>query len=92
MRFVKVKVLEKRRKKLNYLEGKLDEFIALGVPYARIEFEEDEYVNNGSCAGAYRVAIKRYNKEDVIFCKSINRKVYLINLKLTSKEDIKDGV
>lgn len=82
MRFKKVKVLEKPRRKSGYLEEVLNEFIAMNVPYAQIEFEDDEYVNSGSCSSSYRTAIKRYGKEDLVDCRSINCKAFLINKKL----------
>lgn len=82
MRFVKVKVLEKPRRKSGYLEGKLDEFIAMNIPYAQIKFDDDEYCSSHSCTGAYQTAIRRYEKEDILDCRTINGKTFLINKKL----------
>ena len=82
---MKVKALEKPRRNSGYLEGKLNDFIAMNTPYVQIVFEDGEYVTAGSCAGSYNRAIKRYEKTDSLECKCINRKVFLINKKLTKK-------
>lgn len=89
MRLMKVKVLEKRRRKSGYLEGVLNDFIAMNIPYAQIKFDDDEYINAGSCSSSYRIAITRYEKEDILDCKTINGKSFLINKKLANKADIK---
>lgn len=86
MRMLQVKTLEKRRRK-RHLEEELDDFVAMNVAYAQIIFEDDEYISPGSCCGSYRKAIKMYEKKNVD-CKCINKKVFLINLKLSKKEDI----
>lgn len=88
MRFMKVKVLEKPRRKNGYLEGKLNEFIAINVPYAQIIFEDGEYCDVGSCTGAYATAIRRYDKTDILECKTINKKTFLINKKLVKKMEV----
>ena len=60
---MKVKVLEKPRRKSGYLEGVLNDFIAMNVPYAQIKFDDDEYIGSGSCTSSYRTAIRRYGKD-----------------------------
>lgn len=88
MRFVKVKVLEKPRKCSGYLEGKLDDFIAMNIPYAQIKFDDDEYCSAHSCTGSYQTAIRRYGKEDILLCRTINSKTFLINKKLGGSVDV----
>lgn len=89
MRFMKVKVLEKPRRNSGYLEGKLNDFIAMNTPYVQIIFEDGEYCNPGSCASSYNKAIKRYEKTDSLECKCINKKVFLINKKLVKETEMK---
>lgn len=89
MRFLKVKVLEKPRRKSGFLEEKLNEFIAMNIPYVQIIFEDGEYCNGHSCTGVYATAIRRYDKTDILECKTINGKTFLINKKLAKKLEVR---
>ena len=77
MRFVEVNELPEhiRSTKSNF-KHRLDEFMAMNIKVARVEFDSSEYNSRESCRGAFVSACKRYSYP--IRAVGINGDVYLI--------------
>lgn len=90
MRFEKADpktVFGNRGYKVTKMQAVIEEFIATGIPMAKIILGDKEYKNLSSAQASLLVAAKKYSKGTVI-AKTVNNELYLINTVLIDKEFI----
>jgi hypothetical protein len=77
MKFVEVKEIPSTgRANRGVLEERLEAFMALGIKYAKVVYDADDYTSPTSCRVAFARACRRYGFP--VDAKMINGEVYLI--------------